>query len=130
MAPTIFLDKDRSNLNVGSPARVPARYKDLVGWDAVKRSYAELAQLAKENHFKVIFLCFPHRDDGALPIAQAAGFEICDFTPKLVEVMKANNIADFQDSDLCLPKPDTHPSARMHRLGGDFLSDFLRRKFP
>ena len=131
MAPTIFLDKEKKQFKYeDDPARVPAKYKDLVGWDAVKRSYAELAQLAKENHFRVVFLCFPHRDDGALPIAQANGFEICDFTPKLVEVMKANNIADFQDSDLCLPKPDTHPSAKMHKLGGDFLSDFLSRKFP
>jgi len=131
MVPTIFLDKEQKQFKYeDDPARVPDKYKDLVGWSAVERSYKELAQLAEENHFKVVFLCFPHVDQGALAFAKANHFEICDFTPKLIAVMKANHIADFQDSDLCLPKPDTHPSSKMHKLGGEFLASFLRKNFP
>ncbi|MBS2039319.1 SGNH/GDSL hydrolase family protein [bacterium] len=131
MAPTIFLDKEKKQFKYeDDPARVPAKYKDLVGWSAVERSYRELGEMARENHFKVVLLCFPHRDDRVIPFAKADGYEICDFTPKLVEVMKANNIAEYQDSDLCLPKPDTHPAPKLHKLGGDFLAEYLRKSFP
>lgn len=131
MAPTIFLDKDKKQFKYeDDPARVPAKYKDLVGYSAVERSYRELGALGKQNNFKVVLFCFPHHEERMLPFAKAAGVDICDFTPELEELKKAYNITDYQNSDLTLPKPDNHPSPKLHKLGGDFLAEYLRAHFP
>lgn len=113
------------------PDRVPSQYRDLVGWSAVQRGFHELAELGKQHNFKVIFLCFPHVDEKALEYAQKEGLEVCDFTPKLREMMVARGLTnDFYGSDLMLKPPDTHPSPILHRAGGEFLADYIQRHYP
>lgn len=112
------------------PNRVPARYRDLVGWSAVQRSFHELAEAGRQHNFRVVFFCFPHQDERALQYAREEKFEICDFTPRLRAMMEKRGISDFYGSDLMLKPPDTHPSEILHQAGGDFLAEFLRHKFP
>ena len=131
MTPTIFLDQDKKHFKYeDDPNRVPARYRDLVGWGAVERSYQELSQLAQEHHFQVVFLCFPHVDLRALELAKKNGFVVADFTPNLLQAMRERKTTNFQNSDLSLPPPDTHPSAKFHNLGGTFLAKSLDQRFP
>jgi hypothetical protein len=112
------------------PNRVPSQYRDLVGWGAVERSFQELAELGKQHHFRVVLFCFPHSDDTAMKYARQAGFEICDFTPRLRQLMKERGLNDFYGSDLMLKPPDTHPSALLHQAGGELLAEYVRTHFP
>lgn len=60
----------------------------VVGWGAVQRPYLELAELGKTHHFRVVLLAFPMRDDIGLKYAREAGFEVCDFQPRLDIMLK------------------------------------------
>ena len=112
------------------PQRVPSQYRDLVGWGAVERSFKELAELGKQKNFRVVFFCFPHSDEKALQYARQAGFDVCDFTPQLQQMMQQRGLKDFYGSDLMLKPPDTHPSALLHKAGGEFLAAYLKKHFP
>ena len=112
------------------PNRVPPQYRDLVGWEGVHRAFRELAEMGRQNHFPIVLFCFPNRDDRAVELARQEGFDICDFTPAYDALAKQRGIKDYYGSELMLKPPDTHPSAILHKAGGEFLADYMHKKFP
>lgn len=112
------------------PSRVPDQYKDLVGWEAVSRSYQELAELGRQNHFRIVLLAFPMRDEIGIKYAKEAGFEICDFQPTLDKMMKERGLTEIRNSELVLSPQDAHPAASVHEACGRFLADWFQKNFP
>ena len=108
------------------PQRVPAIYRELVGWEAVGRSYLELGRLAREQHFVPVILCFPTFDDRGVNCAREAGFLICDFTPQMRAMHEDPTLRD----KLVVSRKDAHPSALAHEAFGRYLADWIRLKLP
>ena len=111
------------------PSRVPDQYKDLVGWGAVQRAYLELAELGKTHHFRVVLLAFPMRDDIGLKYAREAGFEVCDFQPRLDIMLKERGLTEIRNSELVLSPQDAHPAAAVHEACGTFLAEWFQKNF-
>ncbi len=113
-----------------NPARVPDQYKDLVGWEAVERSYKELAELGRQHHFRIVLLSFPMRDDIGVKYAREAGFEMCDFQPTLDKLLKKRGLTELRNSELVLSPKDAHPGPLVHEACGEFMADWFQKNFP
>jgi lysophospholipase L1-like esterase len=119
------------------PTRVAPAYRDLLGWDAFDAALDELATLAREHGFTVMFLAFepegaggPERDARrrrALAEAARRGFTIVDVGTVQAEWMRDHGAERFYNSSLTLSGIDPHPSALSHALAADLL---LRRLGP
>jgi len=126
------------DLYESDPARVPAEYRDLVGWAAFDAALAELARLAREHDFEVIFLVF--EPDGAagllrderrrrgLAEASRLGFTIVDVGIAQVDWMKQRGIENFYKSNLVISGYDPHPSTLSHWLAAELLLARLRTR--
>ena len=120
------------------PTRVPALYRDLVGWDAFDAALDELAALAREHGFEVMFVVFepdgvggPLRDGRrrrALAEAARRGFTIVDVGALQAEWMRQRNVENFYKSGLTLTAIDPHPSTLSHWLAAELLLQKLRTR--
>jgi len=120
------------------PTRVPELYRDLVGWDAFDAALDELAALAREHGFEVMFVVFepdgvggPLRDGRrrrALAEAARRGFTIVDVGALQAEWMRQRNVENFYKSGLTLTAIDPHPSTLSHWLAADLLLQKLRTR--
>lgn len=113
----VFLDED--------PARVPSQYSDLVGWQAVRRAYLELAQLGREQHFQAACFGFPGVIVEAQRFCQEGDMEYWDFQPVTDRIMKERHIKDFGGSILAVSPTDGHPGAILNQAGGEYLASKL-----
>jgi hypothetical protein len=119
-------------------SRVPAMYRDLVGWSAFDAALDELAALGRRHGFEVMFLVFepdgvggPLRDERRRrAVAEAArrGFTIVDVGALQAEWMRLRHIQTFYKSTLTLSGIDPHPSVLSHWLAADLLLEQLRRR--
>lgn len=115
----VFLDED--------PARVPSQYSDLVGWEAVRRAYAELAELGKQHHFEVACFAFPGTIGPAEIYCKDSDIAYWNFQAVTDRIMKERNIKDFGGSVLAVSPTDGHPGALLHQAGGEYLAEKLGR---
>ena len=118
------------------PARVPAMYRDLVGWGAFDAALDELGALARQHGFVVMLLAFepdgaggPARDPRrrrALDEAARRGFTVVDVGAAQAEWMRRHDVEAYYNSSLTLSGIDPHPSALSHALAADLLLGRLR----
>jgi hypothetical protein len=119
-------------------ARVPEPYRDLVGWDGFGAALDELAALAREHHFTVMFLVFEPDDVGGplrderrrrgLAEASRRGFTIVDVGPVQAEWLRRQHNPTYYRSALTLSGIDPHPSALSHSFAADLLLRELRTR--
>lgn len=115
----VFLDED--------PARVPSQYSDLVGWEAVRRAYAELAELSRQHHFQAVCFAFPGTIKPVEIYCRESGIAYWDFQPVTEGIMKERNIPDFGGSVLAISPSDGHPGDILNKAGGEYLAEKLPR---
>lgn len=118
------------------PARAPAMYRDLAGWGAFDAALDELAALARQHGFTVMFLLFEpdgvggqvrdERRRRALAEAERRGFAIVDVGTAQTGWMRARHTRSFYNSALTLSPVDPHPSVLSHWLAGEMLLQRLR----
>jgi hypothetical protein len=119
---------DKPQLSWGSvvvtdPAKIPARYRDLVGWDPFYRALDELKQLSLEHGFEVVVVS--HLDYDLVPrmleAATERGFHVV-LTQDEVDAWIKNvynepfSIERFCKSDLVVSSENLHPSALLHTI--------------
>jgi len=121
-------------------ARVPDAYRDLVGWGGFEAALDELAALAREHGFQVMFLAFepdgvggPVRSERrrrGLAEAAKRGFTVADVGALQAEWMRRRGIPQYYGSTLTLSGVDEHPSVLSHWLAADLLLQELRAGDP
>jgi GDSL-like Lipase/Acylhydrolase family len=113
----------------GDPARVPERYRDLVGWDAFAGALREMRDLGQRHGFRVALLVFVAGGDGWRPrvveTARALGIGIIDVGSAQERYMKEHGIAQFDGSVLTLTAEDLHPSLLSHRIAADTILEWM-----
>lgn len=96
-----------------NPSLVPPAYASMVGWPALTRAFEELAELGRQHHFSVVFICYPDYSEPAAAIAKRLGFQVVNTAPTLEAYMKKKGIPRWQPP-MCLDMPDgsldPHPS--------------------
>ncbi|MBN9414433.1 MAG: SGNH/GDSL hydrolase family protein [Candidatus Eremiobacteraeota bacterium] len=116
----VFLDDD--------PTRVPEAYREMVGWEAVRRAYRELAELGRVHHFQTACLAFPGTIGPAEIYCREAAIPYWDFQPVTDRIMKERNIQDFSGSSLAISPTDGHPGALLNQACGEFLAEKIARR--
>jgi hypothetical protein len=121
------------------PSRVPAEYRDLIGWDALRAALEQLARLARERGFEVLFVVFePDGVGGALrderrrrglEEARRLGFTLIDVGAAQAEWMRLRGIPDFYRSTLTISGTDPHPSELSHSIAADLLLHHLVARY-
>ena len=118
--------------------RVPAMYRDLVGWGAFDAALDELAALARQHGFAVMFLTFEPDGVGgqlrdgrrrrALGEAARRGFTIVDVGPLQALWLRQRHNPTYYRSSLTLSSTDPHPSVLSHLFAADLLLRQLRMR--
>lgn len=116
----VFLDDE--------PSRVPAAYRDLVGWEAVRRAYHQLAELGRVHHFQVACLGFPGTIGPAEIYCREETIAYWNFQPVTDRLMQERGIQDFNGSSLALGPTDAHPGEVLHQACGEFLAQKLPKE--
>jgi hypothetical protein len=111
------------------PSKVPARYRDMIGLDAVHRALDELGNLSIKEGFKVIVTSFQlNRDENSISVlrkCEELGFHVVDIGKSIKEYMEANNIPDYSGSYLVASLNDSHPSAFTHKFASDVIYSYM-----
>jgi hypothetical protein len=115
---------------VGDPDRVPDEYRDMVGWDAVAESLAELVSLRERHGFELVVVT---DEVTTIPIIQNLMTTCDELLIPVVDVGKVyrNFLAEegfdsLRDSPLVISEKNLHPSRLGHRITADVLFDWLR----
>lgn len=94
------------------PSKVPAQYKDMVGWDAYAKAISELKILQKKYGFQVISL-ITWKNKNVFDFSNKAGFHTL-----------SNDFYDPTNKDMVLGE-DLHPSVKGHQKTAQLLLDFM-----
>jgi lysophospholipase L1-like esterase len=107
-------------------ARVPPRYRDLVGPRSFRAALERLRDLARSHRFEVVVLAHPEFPGYARDAARDLGFSLVETGPAVQAWARAHGIADTQQPPLTLTPDDPHPSAIGHAIIASVLADHLR----
>lgn len=114
----------------GDPDRVPAAYRDMVGWSAVAGSLTELATLRDRHGFALVVVTDEVKQ---IPILQTLSDACGELSIPVVDVGEAyrgflvdGGFASLQASPLVVSTRDSHPSALGHRIIAEVLLDWIQ----
>ena len=123
-----ILDKPRLSwapLVATDPAKIPSRYRDLVGWEPFQRALDELQRLSVERGFEVVVVTHLEHDlvIPMLEAASARGFHVVSTHEEAVQWIARVHHEPFTlerycDSELVVSFENQHPSALQHKLIG------------
>jgi lysophospholipase L1-like esterase len=108
------------------PARIPPRYRGLVGPRAFRAAMERLRDLAHERGFEVVVLAHPEALGYARAAASELGFAVVETGASIRAWARGKDIADIQKPPLTLTGEDPHPSAIGHALIAEALAEHLR----
>lgn len=112
------------------PARVPPRYREMVGWEPFARSLRELRDLGRERGLRVAVLMFfegPESRRGRVAeLVRSLGMALIDVGAAQQRFMRENGIQDYYGSVLVVGPGDPHPSALSHEMAADTVLDWMR----
>ena len=103
------------------PKRVPARYRDLVGWKNLEKSLKELVQLKDKYKFEVMF-CITQRPPAPYTLAELKK------TLRRQGFYVLTNIQNITNKSLILSSQDTHPSEKAHGEKAKVILDFMKKE--
>ncbi len=124
--PLRLAPKRAEGLFVGDPARVPPRYRDMVGEPAFRRAVQELAELSRVHRFEVLATSHLWLSDWARTALRDAGIAYVEVGPAVARYQEENGIADYRGGMTTRPD-DPHPGAVVHRLHAEAIHAALRR---
>lgn len=109
----------------GTPDRVPARYREMVGLDSYRRAMNELGALAAGQGFGVTVLAHPEAPSFVKEIALGLGFPLVETQAALAEYRRAYGIAQERGWPLTITEVDPHPSPLGHEIIAQVLFEDL-----
>jgi hypothetical protein len=114
---------------VTDPAKIPARYRDLVGWDPFHRALDELKQLSLAHDFEVVVVANLDYDlvGAMLEAATERGFHVVLAQDDLEDWVEATyhepfSLERYCKSELVVNAENLHPSALQHQIIGRRLA--------
>jgi hypothetical protein len=107
-------------------ARVPPRYRALVGLAAFRGAMHRLRDLARERGFDVVVLAHPDAPDVAREAAREMGFLLVETGTAVRAWAREHGLEDIQQPPLTVTGADPHPSATGHAIIATVLADSLR----
>jgi lysophospholipase L1-like esterase len=107
-------------------ARVPARYRGLVGPAAFRRAMERLRDLARERGFAVVVLAHPDAPGFARDSAREMAFPLVETGGPVRAWARARGIEDIQQPPLTVTPDDPHPSPDGHAIIATVLAESLR----
>jgi lysophospholipase L1-like esterase len=107
-------------------ARVPARYRGLVGLPAFRAAMERLRDLGRERGFAVVVLAHPDAPDFARASAREMGFALVETGDAVRSWAREHGVEDIQQPPLTVTPEDPHPSAVGHAIIAAVLADSLR----
>ena len=112
------------------PGRVPSRYRDMVGWEALHNALEDLSSLSRQHRFEVILAPLHYSEVGAEAAALGAdlGFHIVDVGAGVHRYMAENGIEKLAGSELAVAPDDAHPSALRNRLAARQIADYMMER--
>jgi len=112
---------------LGDPARVPPEYAQMVGWEACERALRELAVLAEQHRFRVLFMGWDSipEERKARRLARSLGFSVLDLYPPLTRHLRRLGFESYLSSPLARNPRDHHPSGEGHEYLSSELEEFV-----
>jgi lysophospholipase L1-like esterase len=107
-------------------ARIPPRYRGLVGPRAFRAAMERLRDLARGRRFEVVVLAHPEALDYARDAARELGFLLVETGGAVRVWAREHALADIQQPPLTLTPGDPHPSAIGHAIIATVLAESLR----
>ena len=107
-------------------ARVPRRYRALVGPQSWRAAMERLRELARTRGFEVLVLAHPEVFGYARDTTQDLGFALVETGPAVRAWAREHGLADIQQPPLTLTPGDPHPSAIGHTIIAAVLAERLR----
>ena len=111
------------------PARIPPRYRDLVGWDPFYKALDELKQLSLEHGFEVVVVAHLDYDlvGAMLEAASQRGFHVVLTQDEADAWIRKTygepfTIERYCKSELVVNPENLHPSVLQHKLIGRRLA--------
>ncbi|MEW6273319.1 MAG: hypothetical protein AB1689_28915 [Thermodesulfobacteriota bacterium] len=111
---------------IGDPARVPARYRYMLGVEGVRAALRRIAAESRRRTVPVIFLVgWAGRDQDAAEWGMDEGLHVLDVWPPVV-IRYLSAAGSFQDLWVDPQRADNHPNAEGHGVIGAALADAIR----
>jgi hypothetical protein len=107
-------------------ARIPARYRGLVGLPAFRGAMQRLHDLAREHRFEVVVLVHPDAPDYAREAARDMEFLLVETGTAVRAWAREHGVEDIQQPPLTVTGADPHPSATGHAIIATVLAESLR----
>ena len=107
-------------------ARVPPRYRRLVGPQSWRAAMERLHDLAGRHGFEVVVLAHPDVFGYARDTAQELGFTLVETGAAVRAWARERGLPDIQQPPLTLTADDPHPSAIGHAIIAAVLAERLR----
>lgn len=110
-----------------TPARVPDRYRDMVGIEAYRSSMALLKELSVKYEFLVMVFSHAVIPAPLKDILNELGFPMLEGGRALKEFMTKHGMTDYFKSPLVLSLTDPHPSVLGHSILAGALYTYLQK---
>jgi hypothetical protein len=107
-------------------ARVPPRYRGLVGQPPFRAAMGRLQELSRSRGFEVVVLAHPEVFGYARDVARELGFPIVETGGAVRAWARDHGIEDIQQPPLTITPADPHPSAIGHAIIAEVLAGHLR----
>ena len=107
-------------------ARVPPRYRGLVGLPAFRSAMQRLRDLGREHGFEVVMLVHPDAPGFARDAARDMGFALVETGAAVRAWAHEHGLEDIQQPPLTVTAEDPHPSATGHAIIATVLAESLR----
>ncbi len=107
-------------------ARIPPRYRGLVGMRAFRAAVERLRDLARERGFEVVVLAHPDALDYARDAARDMGFLLVETGGAVRAWAREHALEGIQEPPLTVTAGDPHPSATGHAIIATALAESLR----
>jgi GDSL-like lipase/acylhydrolase family protein len=107
-------------------ARVPPRYRALVGLAAFRGAMQRLGDLSREHGFEVVVLVHPDAPEVARDAARDTGCLLVETGAAVRAWAHAHGVEDIQQPPLTVTGADPHPSAAGHAIISTVLAESLR----
>jgi hypothetical protein len=107
-------------------ARVPVRYRGLVGQAPFRAAMERLGGLSRERGFEVVVLAHPELFGYARDVARELGFQVVETGAAVRAWAREHGIEDIRQPPLTVTAADPHPSAIGHAIIAEALAGHLR----
>jgi hypothetical protein len=115
---------ENSEFFMSDPARVPDRYRSMVGESSYRAALQSLQQLADGHGFRILVSCHTQIDGRARRICEELGLPVVTAAARQRAWLSEREVGLMQ-SALVVARDDRHPSAIGHRMLADELRLFL-----